>query len=410
MPRPRPAPAVKAPEKAPPSSDDGVTDLSHAIPAKKLTGMPSTADQFHTLQKEIAEKKPAVQNAKETSETLAQQAMSLQQRLAVTASRVEALEEEKLRCDADIARLSAENDRLSESFNRDRAKVSRLLALLERVQHGMPPAMVLKPDDVLAAARGTMLIGAGLPEVYGAAARLARRIDHIRITRQALVERRAAATKNAADLARARVELGQLLVLKQSEANNAAARYGSLRQRLETAARQAVNLQMLLEKAASLREVPVEEGVVTVGAAGAAQGAPARGSLLRPVAGALAEGGLDGVGEAAAPGLTYLTFAGAQVISPADGTVLFAGPYQKSGHVLILQIAGGYDAVLAGMARLDIGPGDRLLAGEPVGRMPDTGTLGSGRQPKLYFELRHNGRGISPAPYISAGVRKAKKS
>jgi septal ring factor EnvC (AmiA/AmiB activator) len=114
---------------------------------------------------------------------------------------------------------------------------------------------------------------------------------------------------------------------------------------------------------------------------------------------------MDGVGGAAAPGLTYATAPGAQVIAPADATVLFAGPYHKSGQVLILQMADGYDAVLAGLDRLEVHPEDRVLAGEPVGRMSKTGL-----QPRLYFELRQNGRGFSPAPYMAVALRKAKRS
>lgn len=121
--------------------------------------------------------------------------------------------------------------------------------------------------------------------------------------------------------------------------------------------------------------------------------------------GELASGGMDGVGGAAAPGLTYVTAPGAQVISPADGKVLFAGPYHKSGHVLILEMAGGYDVVLAGLDRLEVRPEDRMLAGEPVGTMSKTD-----QQPRLYFELRLSGRGLTPAPYMAVALRKAKRS
>jgi septal ring factor EnvC (AmiA/AmiB activator) len=109
------------------------------------------------------------------------------------------------------------------------------------------------------------------------------------------------------------------------------------------------------------------------------------------------------VGGTAAPGLTYATAPGAQVISPADGRVLFAGPYHKSGQVLILEMADGYDAVLAGLERLEVRPENRVLAGEPVGTMSKTS-----QRPRLYFELRQNGRGFSPAPYMAVALRKAK--
>jgi septal ring factor EnvC (AmiA/AmiB activator) len=62
------------------------------------------------------------------------------------------------------------------------------------------------------------------------------------------------------------------------------------------------------------------------------------------------------------------------VIAPADGKVLYAGPYHKQGQVLILEITTGYDIVLAGLGSVTVRLGDELLAGEPVGIMPADNT------------------------------------
>src|SRR4029077_9422953 len=97
--------------------------------------------------------------------------------------------------------------------------VARLLAVIERLQHDTPPAMVMRPDDALGAARGAMLIGASLPDVYGQAAALARRIEVLEQTRTALVTKRAAAVRTASLLNAARIELDQLLATKQGQAD-----------------------------------------------------------------------------------------------------------------------------------------------------------------------------------------------
>jgi septal ring factor EnvC (AmiA/AmiB activator) len=171
-------------------------------------------------------------------------------------------------------------------------------------------------------------------------------------------------------------------------------------------ASQAADLQALLEKVAALRGAPASQTVVTVTAQKSAAGPqPGRDSLVSPVVGNPVPGGVEGVGGSAAPGLTYATAPGAQVISPGDATVLFAGPYHKSGQVLILRLADGYDVVLAGLGRLEVRPEDHVLAGEPVGTMSK-----AGQGARLYFELRQSGRGMSPAPYIGVALRKAKRS
>jgi murein hydrolase activator len=130
-----------------------------------------------------------------------------------------------------------------------------------------------------------------------------------------------------------------------------------------------------------------------------------RGSLLNPVVGRLVQDDGTGAGGPRAPGLTFLTSSAAEVVAPADSEVLFAGRYHKTGEVLILESAGGYDLVLAGLERVDVRTGDQLLAGEPVGTMPR-----SGAGARLYFEMRQNGKGVSPAPWLDIDLRKARRS
>src|SRR5258706_6963147 len=114
-----------------------------------------------------------------------------------------------------------DNKVLSESFMHDRESVARLLVVLERVQHDVPPAIVLRPDDALGAARGAMLIGASLPSVYGEAAALERRIVLLQVTRLTLLTRRADSVRNAAQLSSARGDLNQLLASKEIAARAA---------------------------------------------------------------------------------------------------------------------------------------------------------------------------------------------
>jgi septal ring factor EnvC (AmiA/AmiB activator) len=312
---------------------------------------------------------------------------------------VQELESQRQVLDADIAHLSDENKVLSESFVRDRASVARLLVLLERVQHDVPPAIVLRPDDALGAARGAMLIGASLPQMYGQAAALVRRITDLQVTRISLAARRADGVRNAAQLSGARSDLNQLLATKEIAARAAEGEYGELRSRLDTIASHARDLQSLLEKVAALRAQPAPQGLVVVNAQNRA-GLPRRGMFLTPVVGDPVAGPKQ-----SGPGMTFATASGAEVVSPADGKVLFSGLYHKYGHVLIVETLLGYDAVLAGLDHVDVRPEDHVLAGEPVGAMPNGDTAG-----RLYFELRQNGRGIDPAPFLILELRKAKRT
>jgi len=403
-PAPRPAVKSDAPSDIP-------LDLSKAMPGKAMGKLPSSAQQLNKLQTEIAHDKPAVDNAKQKSDQLAQEASGLRQKLIDTAAKVESLEQETITLDGEIARLEQQNEALTNGFERDRISVTKLLAILERLQHDMPPALAVRPDDALAAARGSMLVGASLPPLYAQAAKLAARIDALRATRVALVKRRADAATVAAQLTSARGDLETLTTQKEAEAQEAGGEYDALKTRLDAIAAQAADFQALADRVSALRRTNAGEGgIVTVTAANSGSLGPlSKGSLLPPVVGTILPGG-GGTGENAKessknPGVTLATIRGAQVIAPSDGRVLFAGPYHKSGQVLILEITTGYDLVLAGLGRVTVRPNDELLAGEPVGNMPAEGPSPIER---LYFELRENGHGLDPRPWLSLELRKAK--
>ena len=384
-------------------------DLSHAVPGKALAKLPSSAEQLKALDSQLQQQTPQVAAAKQKSEALSAEAASLRQKLIATAARIEQLERDRMQQQARIAGLQAENDRLSAGFQNDRVAVTRLLAVLERLQHDMPPALALRPDDALGAARGSMLIGASLPPVYARAAALARRIEALNRTRAELDRNLHEEETTEKSLSAARLELASLVETKQRQADAAGGTYAGLKARLDAIARQAADFQALLNRIAKLRgDAGSGEGVVTVEApSGGGFAALDKGSLRSPVVGTLLP-----PGSGSGPGATYATLAGALVSAPADGKVLFAGPYHKSGQVLILEITSGYDLVLAGLGQVTVRANDELLAGEPVGAMPgEPGVLNArnGSEGRLYFELRRDGKGLDPAPWLSLDLRKAKR-
>ena len=395
--RPTPRPAYRA--EAPPEQP---LDLSQAVPVQSLARMPTSAEQLKALTTKLQEQTPQVAEAKRRSDALSAEAAALRKKLIATAAEISRLEREREEQTDRIAELAAEDARLSEGFAKDRVAVTRLLAVLQRLQHDMPPALALKAGDALSAARGSMVIGASLPPVYARAASLSRRLESLAATRKELEEKRTQAAATEKSLSAARAELAVLLAAKEREAEDAAGTYGTLQRELATIAAEAADFRALLARIARLRRAGSgESGVVVVESRGQSRGLPlSKGSLLTPVVGTLLP-----PGSGSGPGSSFATLPRAQVIAPADSKVLFAGPYHKSGQVLILEIATGYDLVLAGLGQVTVRPNDELLAGEPVGTMPET--AGDGR---LYFELRRDGKGLDPAPWLSLDLRKAKRT
>ena len=124
-------------------------------------------------------------------------------------------------------------------------------------------------------------------------------------------------------------------------------------------------------------------------------------------------GAPDGLG-GTEKGVSIATRAGAQVTAPADGWVVYAGPFRYYGQLLILNAGGGYHIVLAGMDRISVELGQFVLTGEPVAVMGNGSHLAAilatgSSQPVLYVEFRKDGTPVDPRPMVG-GKRRRKGS
>jgi septal ring factor EnvC (AmiA/AmiB activator) len=168
------------------------------------------------------------------------------------------------------------------------------------------------------------------------------------------------------------------------------------------------HLRSLAEEAGIADEARVQQPPRRQAEAGQ-PGAP----LVAPVTGKIADQfGDPGARDTPNGGIRFNALPGGTVVAPFDGKVIYAGPFRKLGRVLIIRHDHLYYSLLAGLGRIDARLGDWVLAGEPVGAMPDIRSLGSGAEapdpaeadagPLLYFELRRDGRTVDPQPWLAS--------
>ena len=109
-------------------------------------------------------------------------------------------------------------------------------------------------------------------------------------------------------------------------------------------------------------------------------------------------------------GIVLETRQGAQVTSPCDGWIVYAGEFRSYGQLLIINAGGGYHVLLAGLSQIDVQPGQFVLAAEPVGTMSgwaqQAQPAATNNAPVLYVEFRKDGKPIDPDPWWVAGHRK----
>lgn len=102
-------------------------------------------------------------------------------------------------------------------------------------------------------------------------------------------------------------------------------------------------------------------------------------------------------------GIVIETRSNAQITSPCDGWVVYAGEFRSYGQLLIINAGGGYHVLLAGLSQIDVQPGQFVVTSEPVGTMNKVSksTTGSsqGGGPVLYVEFRKDGDPVNPDPW-----------
>jgi septal ring factor EnvC (AmiA/AmiB activator) len=130
-----------------------------------------------------------------------------------------------------------------------------------------------------------------------------------------------------------------------------------------------------------------------------------RGRLPAPVDAEIARGYgrvLDGESRTATfrKGVEYEAPAGAPVRAVAAGAVRFAGRFRGYGKTVILDHGDGYFTVSSHLAETLVAVGAAVGAGDPIGRVGDTGSLAG---PQLYFEMRRGGEALDPQDWLAGG-------
>ena len=214
-------------------------------------------------------------------------------------------------------------------------------------------------------------------------------------------ERVRQATEEAAFTAKQIEEQRALIEATKDERKAAIARITSEK---SLAARQEKELEDQHQQLAMLVAKLVEEAHRRPLAApvGGRRGILARGKLPKPVEGTLIRkfGILvdkDSGAENVSNGVELRADVGAPVAAVADGRVVHVGWMRGFGRVVIIDHGEGHHTISAHLSKPLVNRGDDVKKGQTIGLVGDTESMNG---PKLYFELRENGRPRDPWPYL----------
>ena len=328
--------------------------------------------------------------------------------------------EEKLsRMERQLGLLEDDLKKAQEGFTKEDSHLISILAALQNLALKPTESLLVQPLSPVDIIRSAMVLRETVPYLEENAERIRRQLQDI-TTKKAKIEKQISEISKQKKLLEAEHERMKQLVQRKSKLrNNVEIKSEKAKKNMDKLASQAQDLRDLLgqiekqrkeqeareaerrrqeEERRKLEEkqsddlIKSEQAAITNIASGFAK---AKGSLPLPARGRIiTRYGEQKVKGVSSKGLTIATREKAQVISPFDGAVVFAGPFRGYGNMIIVEHGDGYLSVMAGLGSISVELGQMLLAGEPIGLMPEEGNA------ELYVEIRKDNQSINPAAWF----------
>jgi murein hydrolase activator len=409
-------------------------EATRDIPASELDGaaqgasadLEAVQDEISLTEERIAEIRAEIQALSGDSDQLRLELVAAGERIALADVDVRVIEDR-------LQELFASEESVRTRLDGHDRSISNLLASLQRISASPPPAIIVDPTDALGSARAAMLLSAVLPQLQDRAGDVVDDLNALTALKDEALEEAELlnANLNALNEERLRIAtiieartqgmewLSEDLLREEAEAQALADRATSIEQLiagLETRIA-AVTAASEANRAASAGEAlpALDPQTIAIAFADTTRTEPAvplasaRGYLTAPVSGVnvLSYGASDGFG-GRARGLSVVTQADAPVKSPADGWIVFTGPFLNYGQIVILNAGQDYNIVLAGLERIDVESGAFVKMGDPIGVMGSqtaghtVATSAGVSSPTLYIELREDGVPIDPSGWWTA--------
>jgi septal ring factor EnvC (AmiA/AmiB activator) len=394
-----------------------------------------TESELRELAKTLADARARAAELESTIAGLDKTTAGLREALVASAEKRKDLERQVIANEDRLRDLSGREETVKASLRSRRGLLAEVLAALQRMGRNPPPALLVTPDDALSSVRSAILLGAVVPGIRGETEKLADDLAALANLRKDIAAERESYVRTMASAMEEEQKM-TLLAAENDKLNvKNRAQLDSEKKRAEELAARATSLEGLISslesEIASARE-----------AAEAAKAEEARRASLSPeerakldpdrtlpdknriapayafstltakldlpVAGDVLRlfGDDDGTGHSA-QGITIGAKAGMVVTAPADGWIMFAGPFRSYGQMVILNAGDGFHIVMAGMDSVTARQGQFAVAGEPLGQMGEKRIASAAGlhletdRPTLYIEFRKDGKPVDSKPWWS---------
>lgn len=356
----------------------------------------SAEQELKRLETEKATREKRVGALVQNAQKAEADAQRLARQLVDAANARDALERDVERTETRLIRLRRSEREANAKLLANKSALEDVVIALIAMERDRPPALAVRPDNAAEAARAAIMMGEVAPILQGRARQAALDIAGLRALRQNILMQNTRYRDANVRLQTARRTIGVLIEQRRNLQARLLADAQTERVRISEIVRRSGDLRDLVSRLGGT--LPnANDGQNLEGPAFASGFERARGQILYPVLGQiitnygarLPQGGRS-------EGVTFRTRRAAQVVSPYDGAIEFAGPFRSYGRVLIINVGSGYHVVLAGLSATFAQAGQEVLAGEPLGEMSNDARL----DPTLYMEVRQSSEPLDPKLWL----------
>lgn len=383
-----------------------------------------TVSSVEAAQKALGEIRKNISISRERStflmkqvERLKKDQRALSDALIKTAKGERAIANDIAEREAKLKKMVEKQTKVHQVLKSRRAEFAKVLALLERMGLKPPPALIVRPEDVLVSVRSSVLLGALVSQMQEKTRDLTKSLKELTTLSDSIAMEYATLKTKMQNQAEQRKRLGFLLEEKAKLQKKSEAELIEQQQKNIIFAKKAQSLEELIleldhqSKLSSDTSIQMQKNLQLLEQSNFES---RKGSLLFPVLGTKVQHAHKN-SQMTRFGEMIETEAEAVVISPADALVAFAGPFRSYGQLIILNVGNGYHIVLIGMSRINVTQGQFVLAGEPLGTMgmqfiANSVALDIGKTtPMLYIEFRKQGKPVNPTLWWQTENKKEPK-
>ncbi len=331
----------------------------------------------------------------------AQTVTQLQEQLVELASKLRIGEQKLAAMSVKQAQLDARITDARTKMDESRDEIDALLQSLIRLSRVPPEAIVAMPGELRHTLQAAQLMTQLTNQLQVKTGKLTASLKQFKKDELNLAELRVNLQQQQAKLKASQKALNEQIAKRNEEYKQTTVNLAKQIQQASEAKRQSANVKQLeakLEKIQPPQNLNIKpKPVRNKNNYSSKQFTVSKGRLQLPAAGYITKrfGQKDGIDQTL-HGHRLTSTAGSTVISPADGEVMFTGPFLDYGNIVIIRYDQGYNLLLAGLESINCTVGQKVISGEPVGRL----SASNKTKADLYIELRKNGKPIDPSGWF----------